>query len=491
MVELHADLRGKEFDFDDFEFRTNPTDFSGREADLSTFYTRNIKILRPISSAAMDKVTEAHMAIKMALLGGIGVIHFNQSPEEQAAQVREVKSYQAGFVLDPVTISPEVSIAELFTVMKEKNHSTLFVTHDGSAHGLFEGIITRNDFDAELHSSMKVSERMTPFHLGEQVNPSFVFLSSNEMPTDYDERLRYANTKLLESHHGKIPILTPEKKLDSVVFRKDILRNRKYTHATKDKNKRLRVFAAVEAKEQALKRMKLLSDAGADGFVIDTAHGAIKEVAALIKEAKKQFPGKDLVGGNVSTPEETRFLIENGVDAVKVGQGVGSICTTIDNIGAGRTCQPPAVYECAQEAFRLREKYGFVPIIADGGIKVPVHAAKVLGLGAHSIMLGGALAGTEETPGEKFYEEGVLKKKYRGMGSMEAMEEGGTKRYSSRNLEDKVPEGVSIAIPYKGTLEPIFRQFTTTISKFFFYVGGKTIEEVHEKVFAKPARSFP
>jgi len=491
MVELHPDLVGKEFDFDDFEFRTNITEFSGTDADLSTHYTRNVRILRPISSAAMDTLTEDRMAIQISLLGGIGNIHFNQSPEEQASQVERVKDYQAGFVQEPFTVSPDTPIAELLGKMQKRWYSTIFVTADGNPHGPFIGIITNKDFDQELHLGRRVKDRMTPFYLeGGSKNPDFVFVLESEMPRDYDERLRHANRTLLESHHGKMPILTDDYRLDSAVFRADIERNRMYQYATKDARKRLRVFGAVEANLAALDRMELLAHAGVDGFVVDTAHGSTTDVAALLKEAKKRYPGLDIVGGNVSTADETRYLIERGVDAVKVGQGVGSICTTISAIGAGRSCQPAAVYECAKEALRLREKHGFIPVIADGGIKEPVHGVKVIGLGAHSFMLGGALAGTEETPGEPFYDtDGQLKKRYRGMGSMEAMMEGGARRYSPINLADRVPEGIPTTVVYKGPLEPIFRQFVATLSKGFFYIGGRTIEEVHRNAFARPRHS--
>ncbi len=445
--------------FDDVLLVPARSDVMPREVDISTYLTRRIKINIPLLSAAMDTVTESEMAIAMAREGGIGIIHRAMIPERQALEVEKVKKSESGMIIDPVTISPDAPISDALEVMRNFRISGVPVT----VKSKLVGILTNRDLKFETNFTKKVSTVMT--HEG---------LVTAPVGTGLDQAI-----KLLHKHKiEKLPIVDKEFRLKGLITIKDIEKRRKYPNACKDKMGRLRAGAAVGVGAEALERAELLVRAGVDVLVIDTAHGHTKAVMDTVKTLKNKFK-VDVIAGNVATSEAAADLIRAGADAIKVGIGPGSICTTRIVAGAG-VPQVTAIMECYSVAKKAR-----VPIIADGGVKFSGDVIKALASGAHSVMVGGLFAGTDESPGETVLYQGRSYKVYRGMGSIGAMEQqlGARERYKQEGVEASklVPEGVEGRVPYKGPLSSSVHQLMGGLRSGMGYCGAKDLKTLRAK----------
>jgi IMP dehydrogenase len=432
------------------------------ETNLETHFTRRIRLKMPLVSAAMDTVTEAPTAIVMAQAGGIGIIHKNLSIADQADQVHRVKKSEAGMVTDPITVSPDQTVGDIIAIMRKFNISGLPVV----AGGVLVGIVTGRDIRFEKNHGRKVREVMTA-----NVITCKKGVSSEEA------------IELLHSHRiEKLPVLSDDgKTLIGLYTIKDIVKSQRFPNASKDEGGRLLVGAAIGAGGDYLQRCEALLEAGADVIVIDTAHGHSQGVLDAVATVRKTFSrfNFEIVGGNVATPEATLALIEAGADAVKVGVGPGSICTTRIVTGVG-VPQLSAVMECSAAA---RSKG--VPIIADGGVKFSGDVVKALAGGADTVMIGSMFAGTDEAPGELVIYQGKSYKMYRGMGSLGAMQQGSKDRYFQGEVEDSgklVPEGIEGRVAYKGPLANVLHQVMGGIRSAMGYVGAQTISLLQERV---------
>lgn len=428
------------------------------QIDVSTWLTREIRLNIPVVSSAMDTVTEDRMAIALAREGGLGIIHKNMAPAQQAELVRRVKRSESGMITDPITLRPEQTIGEAWELMSDYHISGVPIT---SAAGELVGILTNRDLRFETDPSRKISELMT----------------SEELVTvPVGTTLEQAKQALHQHRIEKVLVVDEHGKLNGLITVKDIQKQIEHPNATKDAYGRLRVGAAVGASTSELERVRLLVEAGVDVIAVDTAHGHSKAVLDAIARIKQQYPELQIIGGNVSTGEGARALIEHGADAVKVGQGPGSICTTRVVSGAGMA-QVTAVMECVKAA----EEAG-VPIIADGGIKYSGDVAKALAAGAHTVMLGGLLAGTDESPGEMILYQGRSFKSYRGMGSIGAMQQGSSDRYFQSNQPARklVAEGIEGMVPYKGALADTIYQLVGGLRSGMGYVGAHNVDELRK-----------
>jgi IMP dehydrogenase len=390
------------------------------ETDLQTKFSRNVFLNIPITSSAMDTVTESRLAIILALLGGLGVIHKNLGISEQANEVRQVKRYKSGFVFEPTTITPDVLVSALDAIIKEKGYDKIPVIDD---NGILVGLATGDSYWAEdKESDKRVRDIMTPV---------------KEMVTAPNSiTLEEANCIIKRERQLPVLCLIDEKgRLKSIVTRADLKKNKNYPDANKDGNKSLRVGAAIGVGKDMLERAIALVNAGCDVLVIDTAHGHSLKVSQAIKILKQNSAVRDIdvVAGNVATAEGAQFLIKAGADGVKIGMGPGAICTTRVISGAG-VPQITAIMDCVEGAQQLNSD---VPLIADGGIKYSGDIAKALAAGAYSVMIGNVLAGTEETPGETIFYQGRQFKTYRGMGSVDAMAKGSKERYGQEHINDQ------------------------------------------------------
>jgi IMP dehydrogenase len=435
-----------------------------READTSTQLTRNIRLNIPIVSAAMDTVTEAELAISVALEGGLGFIHKNMKVDHQAEQVRKVKRSQSGLILDPITLSIDSTVQQAENIMRELKIGGIPILDEA---GKLVGIITNRDlrFQKEMH--VPVEKIMTRENL----------ITAPESIT-----LDQAEDILKKYKIEKLPIVNKKGKLVGLITFKDIQKKKNKPHACQDKFGRLRVGAAVGVTPDILERIEALKVAGVDVISIDTAHGHSKGVLDAAKRVKKKFPELDLIVGNIATGEGAKALAKAGADAVKVGVGPGSICTTRVVAGVGLP-QLSAVYEAAKA---LEDTD--VPVIADGGIRFSGDIVKAIAAGADSIMIGSLLAGTEEAPGEMIIYEGRKFKSYRGMGSIEAMEDGSKDRYF-QDVEDDVkklvPEGISGRVPFKGLVSEVLYQLVGGLRAGMGYCGAKNIEKLKDAKFVK------
>ncbi|MCS6973204.1 MAG: IMP dehydrogenase [Cyclobacteriaceae bacterium] len=435
-----------------------------RETDVSTRLSRNIRLNIPVVSAAMDTVTEAELAISMALEGGLGFIHKNMSIDAQAEQVRKVKRSQSGLILDPVTLSIHATAQDAENIMREFKIGGIPVVDD---NGKLKGIITNRDLRFQKDLSVPVEQIMTKENL----------ITASEGIT-----LEKAETVLQQYKIEKLPIVNKKGKLIGLITFRDIQKKKNKPNACQDKYGRLRVGAAVGVTPDLLQRIEALKQAGVDVITIDTAHGHSKGVLDAAQKVKRKFPELDVVVGNIATGEAARALVRAGADAVKVGVGPGSICTTRVVAGVGLP-QLSAVYEAAKAI-----KGSGVPVIADGGIRFSGDIVKAIAAGADSVMIGSLLAGTEEAPGEVIIYEGRKFKSYRGMGSIEAMEEGSKDRYF-QDVEDDikklVPEGISGRVPYKGVVAEVLYQMVGGLRAGMGYCGAKNIEELKKAKFVK------
>jgi IMP dehydrogenase len=450
-------IKLKALTFDDVLLLPRYTDFLPAEADLATRISRNITLKIPLVSAAMDTVTEARMAIALAENGGIGIIHKNNSIKEQARLVKAVKKYESGVVRDPTTIKSTKTIEELMQLTNELSISGMPVVDDGE----LIGIVTSRDFRYADNPLDPVSSIMTP-------KDKLITVMEG---TDQDEVKKLMYNNRIE----KILVIDSIGSLTGLVTMKDIEKSAEHPFATKDSRGQLRVGAALGTGEDTLDRAKALSTAGVDLFVVDSAHGHSKNVVETIKLIKKEFKDIDVMGGNVATPEGAIALRDAGADAIKIGMGPGSICTT--RIIAGMGVPQITAILSIKEKFKSND----VPLIADGGIRFSGDVSKALAAGADAVMLGGIFAGTEEAPGEVELYQGRSFKTYRGMGSLGAMSErNDVNRYSQDGVEKEkmVPEGVEGRVPFKGWVVSVIDQLTGGIRQSMGYVGCKTIPQM-------------
>ena len=435
-----------------------------REVNLKTKFSRNITLNVPLVSAAMDTVTESGLAIAIAREGGIGVIHKNMSIEEQARQVHAVKRAENGMIYDPVTIKKGSTVADALSMMKEFHIGGIPVVDDDRK---LVGIVTNRDLRFESDVNRPVDEVMTSEGL-----------VTTSQTTDLEEA-----AKILQEHKiEKLPVVDNDGRLVGLVTYKDITKAKDKPFACKDKLGRLRVAAGVGVTADSMQRVDALVAAGVDAIVIDTAHGHSKGVIGVLKDVKAKYPHIDVVVGNIATGDAARYLVENGADGVKVGIGPGSICTTRIIAGVG-VPQLSAVYDVA----KALEGTG-VPLIADGGIRYSGDIVKALAAGAYSVILGGMLAGVEESPGDTIIYNGRKYKSYRGMGSLEAMEKGSKDRYFQGNVSDAkklVPEGIAARVPYKGNLYEVVYQMLGGLRAGMGYCGAKDIDALHGAMFTR------
>ncbi|TFV95888.1 IMP dehydrogenase [Algoriphagus kandeliae] len=428
-----------------------------RETNTSTQLTKKIRLNIPLVSAAMDTVTEAELAIAIALEGGLGFIHKNMSIEKQAAQVRKVKRSQAGMILDPITLHIDAKVKDAEAIMREYHIGGIPVVDENR---VLKGIITNRDLRFIKDHSLPIKSIMT---------------KENLITAKSGVSLEQAEEILQEYKIEKLPIVDEDDKLTGLITYKDILKRKDKPNACKDEYGRLRVGAAVGVTADIVDRVEALVQAGVDVVSIDTAHGHSRGVIDTCKKIKGAFPDLEVIVGNIATPEAAIALAEAGADAVKVGVGPGSICTTRVIAGVG-VPQLSAVFECA-EALKTRN----VPVIADGGIRYSGDLVKAIAAGASSIMIGSLLAGTEEAPGEMIIFEGRKFKTYRGMGSLEAMESGSKDRYfqdAEDNIKKLVPEGIVGRVPYKGLVAEVLYQLVGGLQAGMGYCGTKTVEDL-------------
>ena len=453
-------LKYKALTFDDVLLLPRYSDILPSDVNISSSLTKNISLKMPLLSAAMDTVTESRMAISLAEAGGIGVIHKNNSIEDQAQEVKTVKKYESGIVRDPVTITSTSSIGELKKLTSELSISGMPVVDDGK----LQGIVTGRDFRYAEDMDSDVASIMTPLNKLVTVNEGF---SQNDvMQLMYKNRIE------------KILVVDANYDLTGLVTMKDIEKSAQHPNATKDESGRLRVAAAIGTEKNTLKRAEALFKAGVDVFVIDSAHGHSKNVIKTIKAVKDAFKGVEIIGGNIATSDAALELMKAGVDAVKVGMGPGSICTTRIIAGIG-VPQVTAILEI-KEALKKSN----VNIIADGGIRFSGDIAKAIAAGADSVMLGSLFAGTEEAPGKVELFQGRSFKTYRGMGSIGAMtERNDANRYLQENVEsDKlVPEGIEGRVPYKGLVINVINQLEGGLRQSMGYIGCKDIDEMQQQ----------
>ncbi len=462
--ELFSNYEG--LTYKDFLVLPGYIDFTPNDVDLQTHLTRNIIIQRPLVSSPMDTVTEDKMAIALALLGGIGIIHYNNTPEEQAEMVRKVKRYKNGFIVDPVVLSPDHTIADIYKIKEKYGFSGIPITEDGTRNGKLIGIVTNRDIDLEKDLSTKLRDVMT----------------TNLITAPEGLSLAEANEILKKSKKGKLPIVNEKGQLVSLICRSDIKKHKEYPFASKDKYKRLMVGAAISTRPESYERLKLLVYAGVDVIVIDSAQGNSSYQIDIIKYIKRNYPEIDVITGNVVTQEQSYNLIKAGADALRIGMGPGSICITQDTMAVGRA-QATAVYKTAKFA----RNYG-VPVIADGGITNIGDIAIALAIGASTTMMGSLFAGTNEAPGEYYYENGVRLKRYRGMASFEAMKAGGAKRYFSDDQDIKVAQGVSGAVVDKGSMFQFVPYLVQGLKLSFQDMGVRSIPQLHQKMYSNKLR---
>jgi IMP dehydrogenase len=445
--------------FDDVLLVPGYSEVLPREVDIKTKLSRNIEINVPLLSSAMDTVTESAMAIAIARMGGIGILHKNMSIQHQAEQVRKVKRADSGLIIDPITLLEDASVGDAMRLMIENKIGGIPII---SKSGKLVGILTNRDLRFEKNRKKKVSEVMTTKGLV-------------TAPKGTDLKMAEA---ILEKHKiEKLPVVDNSGKLVGLITYKDILKVRNHPNSSKDSFGRLLCGAAVGVTHDMLERIEALAHVGVDAVIIDTAHGHSKGVLTAVKTAKKTFKGLDIIAGNIATEEGAKALIDAGADAVKVGVGPGSICTTRVVAGVG-VPQLSAIYN----ASKAGKKAG-VPIIADGGIRYTGDIVKALAAGADTVMAGSIFAGTDESPGETIIYEGRKFKSYRGMGSVEAMQEGSKDRYfqdAEDDIKKLVPEGIVGRVPYKGTVAEILYQYIGGLRAGMGYCGAKDIKALQQ-----------
>jgi len=445
--------------FDDVLLMPGYSEVLPSQVDVTTRLTATIALNLPLISAAMDTVTESELAIALARQGGLGIIHKNLSPDRQASEVDKVKRSESGMIVDPITLPPDRSIGEALEVMKRFSISGIPITEDGR----LVGILTNRDLRFHTDLSQKIRDVMT---------------RENLVTVREGADLNQAKRLLHENRIEKLLIVDEEYNLKGMITVKDIAKRIQFPHACKDDRGRLRVGAAVGVAGDLNERAERLVAAGVDILCVDSSHGHSAGVINTVRKLKKNYPGIDLIAGNVASPEGTRALIDAGVDAVKVGIGPGAICTTRVVTGAG-VPQLTAIMTSVEEAVKSD-----IPVVADGGIKYSGDIIKALAGGAESVMIGSLFAGTDESPGEKILYEGRTYKVYRGMGSIEAMKQGSRDRYFQEHTDDVskfVPEGVEGRVPYKGPLADSVYQLIGGVRAGMGIVGAAGLKELRQK----------
>jgi IMP dehydrogenase len=463
MHRLTDGLAQEALTFDDVLLKPGLSEVLPSEADVRTRLTRSVALNIPVISAAMDTVTEARLAIAMAQAGGIGVIHRNLSPEDQADHVRRVKKFESGMVINPVTIHPEATLAEALEVMKQHGISGLPVVDKKNGRaGKLVGILTNRDVRFAANPRQPISELMTK-----------KLITVREGVSEEEAK------KLLHQYRiEKLLVVDPDYRCVGLVTVKDIEKAVTNPNACKDEQGRLRAAAATTVGDEGFERTERLIDAGVDVVVVDTAHGHSQRVLDAVRRIKRHSNAVQVVAGNIATREGAKALVDSGADAVKVGIGPGSICTTRVVAGVG-VPQLTAVMDAVDEASKSD-----TPVIADGGMKFSGDLAKALAAGAECAMIGALLAGTEESPGEVYLYQGRSYKSYRGMGSVGAMARGSADRYFQQDIKDTlklVPEGVEGQVPFKGPLATVLHQLAGGVRAAMGYVGAKSLKEFREK----------
>ena len=493
MAKLHPDLLNREFWYKDITLIPNRLpDFERDRVDLTAYFTKRIKLKTPFVSSPMDTVTEAEMAILMALMGGIGVIHYNfLTINEQIEEVEKVKRFQAGFVFNPVVLSSKNKIRDVYNINEKYGFFSTPITEDGTLNSKLVGIVTRRDVRYRKDMDTKLKDVMTP-------REKLIVAKKSETVDKND--LDFA-TETLRSHNlDTLPIIDENEKVVALVTDSDIRKNEQFPLATKNENNQLRIFIAVESRlALAKERIRRAFDVGVDGIVID-ASVVFREQIEIAKWTKQNFPKLEVVLGNIDSAEMVEKILKEAssyCDALRVGIGPGAACITQQELGTGRA-QASAVWECAETVKKLEPKYGFLPIIADGGIKVidevgqdvqkPGDISKALALGAQTAMMGSLLAGLDESPGEKEfdYEENRMVKKYRGMGSLEAMERRSAVRYAVDKTKIRIPEGKVIKVPYRGSGYDFISQLIAGVKQSLQKQGFRNIKELREEADIRP-----
>jgi IMP dehydrogenase len=450
----------KALTFDDVLLVPAHSSFLPRDASLRTRISRRIALNIPLVSAAMDTVTESRLAIALAEEGGIGIVHKNLRPKDQAREVQRVKRYESGVVNDPITVSPDLSVRELKRLTAQHRISGLPVLEGGKV----VGIVTNRDLRFETRLDIPVREIMTP---------------RDKLVTVREGASLEEAMGLLHKHRlERVLVINDAFELRGLITVKDILKSSEHPQACKDADGKLRVGAAIGVGEGTEERAELLVEAGVDLIVVDTAHGHAQGVLDRVRWVKRNFPNIDVVGGNIATADAARALVDHGADGVKVGIGPGSICTTRIIAGVG----VPQITAIGHVAEALRDTD--VPLIADGGVRYSGDVAKAIAAGAHAVMLGSLFAGTDEAPGEIELLQGRSYKSYRGMGSLSAMQQGAADRYfqdATNNTDKLVPEGVEGRVPYKGPVTPVINQLIGGLRSSMGYTGCPSIDDLRSK----------